>query len=236
MAYILYSYPDCASIVIRMVLEELGAAYRDEIVDMAVEAQHSNEFRRLNPRGMVPVLADSATGATLAETGAILAYLAEETHRLAPPSSDARRRAGFLHWLFFLSNTLHADAQIQYYTERYVGEKLQDDVRPVIKARLRGHYAMLERVIAEHGGPWFLGQELSMCDFYFAGCVRWSLIGPRHDPLEPEAIAQHDRLSALLKNLEARDSVIRAFDAEQTPRSAYFRAPVRSIHTQTAPQ
>lgn len=236
MAYILYSYPDCASIVIRMALEELGAAYCDEIVDMSQEAQHSDAFRRLNPRGMVPVLADSATGASLAETGAILSYLAEETGRLAPPSSDAPKRAAFLHWLFFLSNTLHADAQIQYYTERYVGERLTDEVRPVIKARLRWHYAMLEQVIAGHGGPWVLGQELSMCDFYLAGCVRWSLIGPRHDPLEPEAIAEHARLSALLQALEARDSVIRAFEAEETPRSAYFRAPVRSIHTQDAQQ
>ena len=30
--------------------------------------------------------------------------------------------------------------------------------------------------------------------------------------------------------------MIRAFEAEETPRSAYFRAPVRSIHTQDAQQ
>lgn len=232
MSYILYSYPDCASIVPRMVLEELGEDYRDEIVDMSVNAQQSDEFLRLNPRGLVPVLADTETGATLSETGAILVFLAERTGGLAPAQTDAAERARFLHWLTFLSNTLHADAQIQYYTERYVGEDLVETVRPVIKSRMRGHYAMLEAVIAARGGPWFLGDTLSMCDFYLAGCVRWSLIGPRHDPLEPETIAAHPHLSAVLERLEARESVVRAFEAEDTPRSAYFRAPVRSRHTQ----
>jgi hypothetical protein len=50
--------------------------------------------------------------------------------------------------------------------------------------------------------------------------------------LEPQAINVHPRLKDLLQRLEKRDSVIRAFDAEDTPRSAYFTAPVRSRHTQ----
>ncbi len=232
MTYILYSYPDCASVVIRMVLEELGVSYRDEIVDMSIDAHHSAEFLRLNPRGMVPVLADERTGASLAETGAILAYLAEETGQLSPERSDAPRRAAYHQWSHFLSNTLHADAQLQYYTEKYVGADLAEAARPVVHARMRSHYATLEAVIAEHGGPWLLGEHLSVCDFYLGGCVRWSLIAPRHAPLLPEDIAQHPHLTALLERLEARESVMRAFDAEVTPRSAYFRSPVRSRHTQ----
>ncbi|MEM9717546.1 MAG: glutathione S-transferase family protein, partial [Pseudomonadota bacterium] len=229
--YILYSYPDCASHVIRMVLEEIGVPYRDEIVDMRADAHHSAEFRALNPRGMVPVLADPATGMVLAETGAILSYLSEQHNTLAPPPSDTVKRAAFLQQLYFLSNTLHADAQLQYYTERYVGADLADTVRPTLHNRMRGHYAMIETNLAAHGGAWMLGDDLSVCDFYLGGCVRWSLIAPRHDPLEPEAVTQHPHLNALLERLEARDSVIRAFAAEDTPPSAYFRSPVRSAHT-----
>lgn len=77
-----------------------------------------------------------------------------------------------------------------------------------------------------------LGNDLSMCDFYLGGCARWSLIAPRHAPLEPEAVTRHPHLNALLEKLEALPSVIRAFDAEDTPRSAYFRAPVRSRYWQ----
>ncbi len=233
-SYILYSYPDCASHVVRMVLEELGATYRDETVDMRVDAHRSEEFLRLNPRGMVPVLADMATGATLSETGAILTYLAERSGRLAPSTADPQARAVFLKWLYFLSNTLHADAQLQYYTERYVGDDLAEAARPVVHERMRAHYAMIEAAVADHARPWLLGEELSMCDFYLGGCVRWSLIAPRHAPLEPDAVTSHAHLNSLLERLEARDSVIFAFEAEGTPRSAYFRAPVRSRHTQVA--
>ncbi|MEM6482207.1 MAG: glutathione S-transferase family protein [Pseudomonadota bacterium] len=231
MSYILYSYPDCASHVVRMVLEELGASYRDEIVDMARGLHRNEEFLRLNPRGMVPVLADTDTGATLSETGAILTYLAERSGRLAPPVSRSQERAIFLQWLYFLSNSLHADAQLQYYTERYVGDALADAARPNVHTRIRAHFAMIEAALAEHRGPWLLGEELSMCDFYLGGCARWSQIAPRHAPLEPEAITGHPHLNALLERLETRESVKRAFDVEDTPRSAYFRAPVRSRKT-----
>ncbi|MEM6824850.1 MAG: glutathione S-transferase family protein, partial [Pseudomonadota bacterium] len=95
----------------------------------------------------------------------------------------------------------------------------------------RAHFAMLEACIQHNRGPWLLGTELSVCDFYLAGCARWSLIAPRHAPLEPEAVTGHSSLNALLETLETRDSVVRAFDAEDTPRSSYFRAPVRSRRT-----
>ncbi|MEM1048686.1 MAG: glutathione S-transferase family protein [Pseudomonadota bacterium] len=235
MSFILYSYPDCASHVVRMALEELGAPYRDEIVDMRAGGNRSAEFLRLNPRGMVPVLADAESGATLSETGAILNFLAEWSGRLAPPPTDLPARAVFLQRLYFLSNTLHADAQLQYYTERYVGEELAEAARATVHARMRGHFAMLDAAIAEHGGPWLLGGDLSMCDFYLGGCARWALIAPRHAPLEPEAITGHSHLNALLEKLEALPSVIRAFEAEDTPRSAYFRAPVRSRRTAVVP-
>lgn len=236
MSYVLYSYPDCASHVVRMALEELGVPYRDEVVDMQAGAHRSAEFLRLNPRGMVPVLADEANGSVLAETGAILHYLADQSDRLAPAASDAPQRARFLQTLYFLSNTLHADAQLQYYTERYVGENLAEDARLAIKDRMRSHFKMLETQITEIGGPWMMGSMLSMCDFYLGGCVRWSLVAPRHSPLEPEAVTSLPHLNELLIRLESRESVIRAFAAEDTPRSSFFRAPVRSERTRNAGQ
>lgn len=232
MSYILFSYPDCASHVVRMVLEELALPYRDEIVDMHADAHRSEAFLRLNPRGMVPVLVDETTDAVISETAAILTYLTERTGQLAPSLETPDHRALFLQRLYFLSNTLHADAQVQYYTERYVGAEQADAARPHIHARMRQHFAMLEDAIAAHGGPWLIGRDLTVCDFYLGGCARWSLIAPRHAPLEPQAVTRHPHLNALLDRLEHRDSVIRAYDAEGTERSSYFRAPVRSRHTQ----
>ncbi|MEO1611562.1 MAG: glutathione S-transferase family protein, partial [Pseudomonadota bacterium] len=213
MTYILYSYPDCASHVVRMALEEIGATYRDEVVPMHEGAHRSREYLRLNPRGMIPVLADESAGAVLSETGAILNYLAERSGTLAPPATDAPGRAMFLQALYFLSNTLHADAQLQYYTQRYVGDDLAESVRPRIQARMRAHFEVMEALIARNGGPWLIGGDLSVCDFYLGGCARWALIAPRHSPLEPEAVTRLPLLNDLLARLEARPSVQRAFDA-----------------------
>ncbi len=55
------------------------------------------------------------------------------------------------------------------------------------------------------GGPWLLGAELSMYDFHLGGRVRWSLIAPRHAPLEPEAIARLPYLSAACLRRRTRD-------------------------------
>lgn len=228
MRFVLYSYPECASHVIRMALEELELPYRDEMVDMRVGAQSSPDFLALNPRGLVPVLAEPSTGLSLAETGAILTFLTEMTGQLAPPLTDPKARADFHHMMHFLSNGLHGDAQLQYYTARYVGGALADPARPVIKDRMRRHFAMLEVRLAAQPGPWLLGEHLSVCDFYLGGCARWSQIAPRHDPLEPDAILRHPHLRALLERLERLPSAMRAFDTEETPRSAYFTAPVRS--------
>ena len=56
---------------------------------MRAGVHRSAEFPRLNPRGLVPVPADEASGATLSETGAILSYLAERSGRLAPDGARA---------------------------------------------------------------------------------------------------------------------------------------------------
>ncbi|MEO1505722.1 MAG: hypothetical protein AAFU68_16015 [Pseudomonadota bacterium] len=115
---------------------------------------------------------------------------------MAPPLTDLPARATVCQRLCFRSNSLHADAQLQDYTERYVGEDLSEDARSEVHARMRAHCAMLDAAIAEHGGPWLLGAELTMYDFHLGGRVRWSLIRPRHAPLEPEAIARLPYLSA----------------------------------------
>ncbi|MCY4314907.1 MAG: glutathione S-transferase [Roseovarius sp.] len=163
MSYILYFCPDCASQAVRMVLEWSGAKYRNDTVDMDAGAHRNAEFLHLNPRGMVPVLSDGTTGAMLSETGAILSLLAEQRGRLAPATSNPKARALFLQRSRFLLNTLHADAQVQYCNERYVGDDLAKAARPKIHDWMRSHFSMLDAAIAEHGRPWLPGGELSVC-------------------------------------------------------------------------
>ena len=119
MSYVLYYNPDSANLVIRMVLEEMALPYEDRMVSR-IRTDRNDDFFRLNPRGLLPVLIDEQQDVALFETAAILLYLADKHRQLAPGMTDGRARGTFLKWLFMLSNTLHADLRFRFYSERFV--------------------------------------------------------------------------------------------------------------------
>ena len=213
MAYTLFYSPDSANVVVRMALEEIGAPYEALEVDRRHGAQRSPAFLKFNPQGLLPVLVDSAQDEPLFETAAILLHLADQHATLKPLQLSARGR--FLKWLFYLSDTLHADLRMLFYTERYGADApTEEALRARLHPRVLAHLALLEAELARHGGPWLLGDDLSVCDLYLAACVRWSQLYPRGDTLGAHSLQALPQLLALLQNLEMREPVCRAFSAE----------------------
>ena len=106
--YRLHYAPDNASLVIRLVLEEMALPYETTLVDRARKEQEGAAYRALNPNGLIPVLVTPQ--GPIFETAAILLWLAD-THGRMAPRSDSPERAAFLKWLFFLSNTLSKSKQ-----------------------------------------------------------------------------------------------------------------------------
>lgn len=220
--YLLYYNPDSANIVIRMALEELGAAYRDELVPRSRE-ERSEAFHRLNPRGLLPVLIEEDTDTAMFETAAILAYLVEAHGRLGPPPGPTADRARFLKWLFFLSNTLHADLRIRFYTRRFVGEDSEvPTVMSTLAKRISAHLQLIDREIGEHGGTTLLPGGLTVCDFYLGCCVRWAQLYPRDSALDGDLLARLPNLAAALAALQDRPSVARAMHREDLPGPAFI--------------
>ena len=89
----LYGYfRSSAAYRVRIALGLKGLAWETELVDLRapVSAQHTREFRTLNPHGLIPVLTDA--GHILTQSLAIIEYL-EETHPQPPllPGSPAAR-------------------------------------------------------------------------------------------------------------------------------------------------
>lgn len=82
-----------------IMLEETGLPYRLHKLELSVGDQHQAWFRRINPNGKIPVIADTDTGLTIAESGTVLMYLAEKTGQLLP--ADPTQRMVVLQWLFF---------------------------------------------------------------------------------------------------------------------------------------
>ena len=91
----LYGYfRSSATYRVRIALGVKGIAWETAVVDLRapVSAQHTGEFRALNPQGLIPVLVDGEC--SLTQSLAIIEYL-EETHPQPPllPRSPAERAA-----------------------------------------------------------------------------------------------------------------------------------------------
>jgi len=94
----LFDYPPSQNAwKVRLLLNHLERAYRTEIVSIFEGAGRSDAYLAINPTGTVPAIRLD-DGRTLAESNAILAYLADGTPYLP---SDPFERAKVQQWLHF---------------------------------------------------------------------------------------------------------------------------------------
>jgi GST-like protein len=99
----LYSLPTPNGVKVSIMLEETGLPYEPHLVSFDTQDQKTAEFVSLSPAGKIPAIIDpngpGAKPLALAESGAILIYLAEKSGRLYPSDPNLRYQA--LQWLMF---------------------------------------------------------------------------------------------------------------------------------------
>ncbi|MFY0309704.1 glutathione S-transferase family protein [Leisingera sp. D0M16] len=210
--YRLHYAPDNASLVIRLVLEELGQPYETVLVDRRAEAQNSAEYRALNPGGLIPVL-ETPDGPVF-ETAAILLWLSERHGAMAPQPGSADR-APFLKWLFFASNTLHADLRMLFYPEKYIGPGKGDQaqLQKVLRQRLHVHLTNLDQAAADRPS-WLGAPQPSVLDYYLACQMRWMALYPSRADKSWFVMAHYPSLQRICAGLEGRPAVTVAREAE----------------------
>ncbi|MVO16121.1 glutathione S-transferase family protein [Parasedimentitalea huanghaiensis] len=210
--YRLHYAPDNASLIIRLALEELGLRYETVLVDRSISEQRSDAYRTLNPNGLIPVL-ETPEG-PIFETAAILLWLSDR-HQALAPDVDSKQRGDFLKWLFFTSNTLHADLRMLFYPGTYVGPDAtqQKVLRKTLRQRLHRHLTNVEAAAAQHPG-WLGAKEPSVLDLYLACQLRWMALYPAGCDRSWFVLAQYPHLYSLCAELELRASVTVARTAE----------------------
>jgi GSH-dependent disulfide-bond oxidoreductase len=82
-----------------IMLEEVGLPYTVHKVDISKGEQFHPDFVAISPNSKIPAIVDQETGVSLAESGAILIYLAEKTGKLLPQDLQGRHQA--IQWLMF---------------------------------------------------------------------------------------------------------------------------------------
>jgi glutathione S-transferase len=142
---------------VRLVLEQLGLPYAWHEVDMMNGATRTDDFKRLNPNGKVPVLViDDRT--TLSESDAILCYLADGSP-LMP--TDRLERAQVLQWMFFEQYSHEPFVAVARFILQF--QKRPDDAR--LPDRIAGSYRALD-VMEQHLATrtYFVGERYTVAD------------------------------------------------------------------------
>ena len=150
----LYWSPRTRSFSALWVMEETGQPYERVLTDISTGAQRTPEYLAINPMGKVPALQDG--DATLAESAAICAYVAERFPEagLAPPAGDPAR-AKYLYWLFFAPGCIEP-AMVQ------VATKMEMNSVAAGWGEANRVFDVLDRALQQ--GPWLLGEKFSAAD------------------------------------------------------------------------
>jgi glutathione S-transferase len=171
----LYWSPRTRSFSTLWLMEETGQPYERVLVDLSAGAQKKSEYLAINPMGKVPALQDG--DATLAESAAICAYVAERfpESRLAPPLGDPAR-AKYLYWLFFAPGCIEP-AMVQ------VATKLEMNSTAAGWGEAQRVFDVLDRALEK--GPWILGETFSAADIAIGSGLNFAVKLFRMVPSRP---------------------------------------------------
>jgi glutathione S-transferase len=158
---------------VRLLLAQLGIPYQRVNVDLLKGEGRTPEFRSHFPLGRIPVL-ERDDGSQLAESNAILWYLAEGTPFL-PAAREARAEA--LQWLFWeqYSHEPYVAVVYAWICEFGVPEGKEAELK---ERRAKGVAALevMEKQLAKR--PWFSGEAYGIADI---ALYAYTHVSPRAD-------------------------------------------------------
>jgi glutathione S-transferase len=188
---ILYEHPSSGNCLkARVMLDQVGADYERVELDLFAGETRTPEHFARNPDGRIPVL-ELDDGTYLAESGAILLYLAEGTQYL-PDDPVARARVHA--WMFFEQNQVEANIGVARFLSLCGRASSVSEVFADRQRRGRDALATLDRGL--QGREWLVGDAYSVADLALYGYVHVA-----DDAGVP--LAEHRAVSAWVKRVAA---------------------------------
>jgi len=190
----LYGSASTASLVVHWLLIELDIEHELVLLDFDTRQQKSADYLALNPAGRVPTLV--IDGQVLTEAAAIALHLADlhpQAGLLPAPGTEARAQA--YRWMFWCANTLQTAYRAWFYADEVAGASNADAVRDSARQQLEAGWARFAGHL-QQGGPYVLGDRVSVVDFMLVMLMRWSRNMPVPSDTWPELKAYAERLKA----------------------------------------
>jgi len=183
---------------VQWALEELELPYHVHGLDHTGGEMSRDEFRRISPFKQLPVIEDD--GFVLAESGAILVYLADKAKRLADP----QQRASVVRWCFAALTTIEPVIQtiVLVDMENKTDAVTKERRANLVKIADRG-LTGFETWLGEHA--YATGAEFTVADILMTTVLRQA----RRAGL----LANYPRCESYRQNCEARPAWVRTVAA-----------------------
>lgn len=208
----LYYTPGACSLASHIALEEAGADYDVERVDLRSGEQRAGAYLAVNPKGRVPALLTDR--GVLTENPVILGYIAQSfpDAKLAP-NDDSFAFGDMQAFNLLLATTVHVAFAHAFRPERYgEGEEAARAMRAKVPQSLADAFALIETKLSD-GRPFVHGEAYTVSDPYLFLFEHW-LDSRRIDGHPLGRLADFPSVAAHHARVAARPAVARVLAAE----------------------
>lgn len=171
-------------------LEETGLPYRVHALDHTAGELDSEAYGRISPFRQAPVIDDD--GFIVAESGAVVLYLAEKAGKLIP--ADVQSRTRVIQWCFAAVGTVEPTLVCRDSSEIFDSGKAAQTLHAEVPKLARRWLGHLERRL--EGREWIASEEFTAADILMAGVLRTIR--------KTDLMAPFPRLTAYFERCQAR--------------------------------
>jgi glutathione S-transferase len=166
----LYYAPGACSFASHVALEELGAPYETQKLNLAEGDQRKPEYLRLNPRGRVPTLV--VDDQVLTENVGILSYLGGGYPAAGLWPKKTWDQAKLMSTLAWLSNSVHPAFAQSFRPGRYAdGDVAQEALKVKGRANFQAYLEEIDKLLEGH--KWAIANQYTVADPYLLVFYRW---------------------------------------------------------------
>ncbi|HRN77007.1 glutathione S-transferase family protein [Ottowia sp.] len=195
----LYYASGACSFVPHAMLEMAGATFEPVAVKLHKGEQYGDEYKTINPRSQVPVLADGDE--VITQIMAIITYIDGKFPENAFIPKDPLARARFYEALAWMNNTVHPTFTHVFMPHKYSDhEPTQAEVKRFATASYRTLLGELQELLKKAnaaGNDWLSGVRCGPLDAYALTLLRWGTIAGVNPEDFPELWAHVQRTAQM---------------------------------------
>lgn len=190
--YKLHYAAGACSMAVHVMLEELGAEYETNHLDMGKLEHKSEAYLKINPRGQVAAL--ETPDGNLSENAAIMIYLNDKHNgKMLNEGQGDYARANAMLWLMFANSGLHGAYSKCMFIKNNCGDA---DVMKKACDNVQAQWDEIEAHLNRAGTKFLAGDKITAGDIYTAVVANWQFI-PHLPTFGPKTQALIDAVSAM---------------------------------------